>query len=90
MPWIRARRPKAAAAPREARPRPPAKTGLVKSWSRGRKEGAAAVEGLVDGGAEGLYGGGDCADCGDGGNGRPAAGGIWELGAGMVDGYIAR
>ncbi len=37
-PWMAVRRARAAAAPRPARPRPPAKRGLLKSASRGRKD----------------------------------------------------
>lgn len=86
--WIRVWWLKVVVVFREVRLRLLVKMGLVKSWLRGRKEGVVVVEGFVDGGVEGLYGGGDCVDCGDGGNGRFVVGGIWELGVGMVDGYI--
>ncbi len=45
-PLMAARRERAAAAPRPARPRPPAKRGLLKSASRGRKEVGVGVGGM--------------------------------------------
>src|SRR5688572_14636346 len=55
-PWMSARRPNAAAAPRPARPMPPAKTGLVKRASRPRMDGADGAGGVGAAAAKGAGG----------------------------------